>query len=78
MVLLLFCLLRPGSVEVNYRVEAGSASFQQLEHSSRFVTQYLDEPYYSIVPTSFTAEITSKCKALSVFPYSIHLMLLII
>lgn len=50
---------RPGSVEVNYRVEAGSASFQQLEHSSRFVTQYLDEPY-SIVPTSFTAEITNR------------------
>ncbi|XP_021246952.1 adhesion G protein-coupled receptor F5 [Numida meleagris] len=49
---------RPGSVEVNYRVEAGSASFQQLAHSNRLVAQYVDE-VYNIVPTSFTTEITN-------------------
>ncbi|XP_065586521.1 adhesion G protein-coupled receptor F5 [Cyrtonyx montezumae] len=49
---------RPGSVEVNYRVEAGSASFRQLAHSNTLVAQYLDESY-SIIPTSFTAEITN-------------------
>lgn len=77
MALLSFCLLRPGSVDVNYRVEAGSASFHQLEHSSRRVVQYLDESY-NIEPTSFTTEIMSKCKTLPVFPFSIRLMLLII
>ncbi|OXB52962.1 hypothetical protein ASZ78_006697 [Callipepla squamata] len=49
---------RPGSVEVNYRVEAGAASFHQLAHSNTLVAQYLDEPY-SIVPTSFTTEMTN-------------------
>ncbi|XP_031460786.1 adhesion G protein-coupled receptor F5 isoform X2 [Phasianus colchicus] len=50
---------KPGSVDVNYRVEAGSASFHQLEHSNRLVAQYLDEPY-NIVPTSFTTEIMNS------------------
>ncbi|XP_072188330.1 adhesion G protein-coupled receptor F5 [Excalfactoria chinensis] len=49
---------RPGSVEVSYRVEAGSASFHQLEHSSRLAAQYVYETF-NIPTTSFTADMTN-------------------
>ncbi|NXC50415.1 AGRF5 protein, partial [Penelope pileata] len=49
----------PGSVLVNYKVEAGPVSFNQIEHSNSLVPRLLDASYY-LIPTSFTTEITNQ------------------
>lgn len=59
-------LFRPGSVFVNYKVKAGAASFDQIAYSNKIVPQFLD-PAYGLDQGTFTTEITSKFKALSVF-----------
>ncbi|NXL87030.1 AGRF5 protein, partial [Alectura lathami] len=50
---------RPGSILVNYKVEAEAASFNQIQHSNSLVPQFLDA-VYQLGPPSFTTEITDQ------------------
>ncbi|NWW90259.1 AGRF5 protein, partial [Rhynochetos jubatus] len=50
---------RPGSVVVNYEVNAGAASFSQIASSHKNLARLLD-PFYHLNPTTFTTEITNQ------------------
>ncbi|NWS76022.1 AGRF5 protein, partial [Crotophaga sulcirostris] len=50
---------RPGSVFVNYEVQAGGASFDQIAHSSKIAPQFLDASY-QLNQATFVAEITNQ------------------
>lgn len=63
-------LFRPGSISVDYGVKARAVTFSEIHYSNLRVPKFLNQSYY-LIPSSFTTEITSKFKALSVFPFNL-------